>query len=59
MYGNDMPDKIETLDYTPIQTGFRFERIKENGAMMNKKLYFIHYTREYDIEKIDLDKCVE
>lgn len=59
MYGNDMPDKIETLDHTPIQTGFRFERIKENGAMMNKKLYFIHYTREYDIEKIDLDKCVE
>lgn len=59
LYGNEMTEKIGMLDHRPIQTGFKFERTKENGAMMNKKLYFIHYTRDFTIEKIDLDKCEE
>lgn len=55
-YGRELPDKINELPFTPLQSGFKFERIDNNGAMMNKKLFFIHYTRDYNIEKIDLDK---
>lgn len=59
LYGDKLAENVNNLDYTPIQTGFKFERIGEKGALMNKKLYFIHYNREYNIEKIDLDKCEE
>ena len=55
-YGRELPEKINELPFTPLQSGFKFERIDNNGAMMNKKLFFIHYTRDYNIEKIDLDK---
>lgn len=59
MYGKDMAERIGELDSAPIQTGFKFERMNGNGGMMNKKLYFIHYTRDYNIEKKDLDRCEE
>ena len=59
LYGDKLAENVNNLDYTPIQTGFKFERIGNKGGMMNKKLYFIHYNREYNIEKIDLDKCEE
>lgn len=59
LYGNEMPQKINELQFAPLQSGFKFERLEGRGAMMNKKLFFIHYTREYNIEKIDLDKCEE
>lgn len=53
MYGKEMADNINNVGYTPIQTGFHFERTGEWGGMVNKKAYFIHYTRNYSIEKID------
>ena len=36
-------------------TGFMFERLNK-GAMINKKVNFIHYTPEYRIEKIDFEQ---
>lgn len=55
-FGKNMPDKINNVSFTPIQTGFKFERVNNWGGMVNKKIYFIHYTPEYNIEKIDFDK---
>ena len=55
IYGEELSEKINELKYTPIQTGFLFERLK-NGAMINKKINFIHYTPDYRIEKIDFEE---
>ena len=55
IYGEELSEKINELKYTPIQTGFFFERLK-NGAMINKKINFIHYTPDYRIEKIDFEE---
>lgn len=55
-FGNDMPNKINKVSFTPIQTGFKFQRVNNWGGMVNKKIYFVHYTPEYNIEKIDFDK---
>lgn len=55
-FGNDMHKRINQASYTPVQTGFKFERVNNWGGMVNKKIYFIHYTPEYKIEKIDFDK---
>ena len=54
MYGKELPENINNVGYTPIQTGFHFERIGDWGGMVNKKIYFVHYRRDYSIEKIDL-----
>ena len=55
-FGKDMPDNIRKISFTPIQTGFKFERVNNWGGFVNKKIYFIHYTPEYKVEKIDFDK---
>ena len=55
-FGNDMHKRINQVSYTPVQTGFKFERVNNWGGMVNKKIYFIHYTPEYKIERIDFDK---
>lgn len=55
-YGKEMPNKINKLEFSPVQTGFKFERVNNWGGLVNKKIYFIHYTRDYNIEKIDFDK---
>ncbi len=55
-WGKEMPDKINNISFTPIQTGFKFERVNNWGGMVNKKIYFVHYTPGYNIEKIDFDK---
>lgn len=55
-WGKDMPDRINDVSFTPVQTGFKFERVNNWGGMVNKKIYFIHYTPDYNIEKIDFDK---
>lgn len=55
-FGNDMAKRINQISFTPVQTGFKFERVNNWGGMVNKKIYFVHYTPEYTIEKIDFDK---
>lgn len=55
-WGKDMPSRINSVSFTPVQTGFKFERVNNWGGMVNKKIYFVHYTPNYNIEKIDFDK---
>lgn len=55
-FGNEMPERINQVSHIPIQTGFKFDRVNNWGGMVNKKIYFIHYTPEYKIVKIDFDK---
>ena len=55
-FGKDMAEKINDMEYNSVQTGFKFGRVSNWGGLVNKKIYFIHYTPEYKIEKIDFDK---
>ncbi|MBQ7362522.1 MAG: LysM peptidoglycan-binding domain-containing protein [Bacteroidaceae bacterium] len=55
-FGKNMPDNIRKISFTPIQTGFKFERVNNWGGFVNKKIYFVRYTPEYKVEKIDFDK---
>ncbi len=56
LHGNDMAEKINEVEFTPLQRGFKFERVNNWGGMVNKKFYFIHYTPDYRIERIDFDE---
>lgn len=55
-FGKNMADHIHEISFTPIQTGFKFQRVNNWGGFVNKKIYFVHYSPEYKVEKIDFDK---
>lgn len=51
-----MPEGLDKSDYAPIQTDFKFERVNNWGGYINKKVFLIHFTPDFDIEKIDFDR---
>jgi hypothetical protein len=36
--------------------GFKFERVNNWGGFMNSKVFFVHFSNDFKIEKIDFDK---
>lgn len=54
-YGTGLEQHISDLDMTPVQTGFKFERANNWGGFVNKKVFFIHFTREFELVKLDFD----
>ena len=54
-YGNDLEQNLQHMDLTPIQTGFKFQRVNNWGGFINKKVFFVHFTRNYELVKLDFD----
>lgn len=46
------PDAVKV---TPVQTGFKFERVNNWGGFINRKVFFIHFTRKYELIKHDFE----
>ena len=59
LYGNRMYENINQTPFNPVQSDFKFERISDKDGFINKKFFFIHFSPEYYIDKIDFDKEVE
>ena len=55
IYGSDFEKHINDLKTNPVQMGFKFERVNNWGGFINKKVYFIHLSNDYAIEKIDYE----
>lgn len=55
LYGTDMDNRIDEMKYSPIQTGFKFERVNNWGGFINRKVFFVHFSKEYELQKIDFD----
>ena len=56
LYGTDMDNRIHEMDYTPLQTGFKFERVNHWGGFINRKVFFVHFSRDYQLQTIDFDR---
>lgn len=54
-FGSDMDNRIGELQFNPIQTGFKFERVNNWGGFINKKVFFVHFSRDYRLHKINFD----
>lgn len=54
-YNNGFDKKLNTLVYDPVQTGFKFERVNNWGGFINKKVFFIHFSKDSSLNKIDFD----
>lgn len=54
-YGSDWEDNLLNLDFNPLQIGFKFQRVNSLGGFINKKVFFVHFTNNYEIRKINFD----
>lgn len=54
-YGSDFEKNMQQMDLTPIQTGFKFQRVNTWGGFINKKVFFVHFTPNYELVKLDFD----
>lgn len=54
-YGNDMESHLPEIKYIPLQTGFKFERVNNWGGFINRKVFFVHFSRDYNLQTIDFD----
>ena len=43
------------MNLTPIQTGFKFERVNNCGGFINKKVFFIRFTKNFELVKLDFE----
>ena len=55
-YGKDLENNLDKIRTNPVQMGFKFERVNNWGGFINRKVFFIHFSNEYKVEKIDFDK---
>ena len=54
-YGSNLEDKMNKVTVTPIQTGFKFERVNNWGGFINRKVFFVHFTKNYELIKLDFE----
>ncbi len=54
-YGTDLENNVSNMKLTPIQTGFNFQRVNNWGGFVNKKVFFVHFTRSYELIKLDFE----
>ncbi|MCS2316188.1 LysM peptidoglycan-binding domain-containing protein [Phocaeicola vulgatus] len=54
-YGNKLEGKLDKVAVTPIQTGFKFERVNNWGGFINRKVFFVHFTKDFELIKLDFE----
>lgn len=54
-YGSELEKNLSNMVLTPIQTGFKFQRVNNWGGFINKKVFFVHFTKDYELVKLDFE----
>ena len=54
-YGNKLENNLNRLNVVPIQTGFKFERVNNWGGFINRKIFFVHVSQDYELIKLDFE----
>lgn len=54
-YGSEFENNLSNMNMTPIQTGFSFERVNNWGGFINKKVFFVHFTKDFELVKLDFE----
>lgn len=50
-YGTELEKNLPRMDLTPIQTGFKFQRVNNWGGFVNKKVFFVRFTKDFELVK--------
>lgn len=54
-YGNKLENSLNRFSVVPIQTGFKFERVNNWGGFINRKIFFVHFSQDYELIKLDFE----
>ena len=54
-YGSNFEESMNQMEITPIQTGFKFERANNWGGFINRKVFFVNFTKDYELIKLDFE----
>ena len=54
-YGNKLEENLSSIHVMPIQTGFKFERVNNWGGFINRKVFFVHFSKDYELIKLDFE----
>lgn len=54
-YGSELENNLQRMDFAPMQTGFKFQRVNNWGGFVNKKVFFVRFTKNYELVKLDFD----
>lgn len=54
-YGSNFEDNMNQMMLTPIQTGFKFERVNNWGGFINRKVFFVNFTKNFELIKLDFE----
>ena len=55
-YGKDFDQHLNSFETRPVQMGFKLERVYNWGGFINRKVFFVHFSNDYKVQKIDFDK---
>lgn len=53
--GSQLENNLNRVQVTPIQTGFKFERVNNWGGFINRKVFFVHLTKDFELIKLDFE----
>ena len=54
-YGTNLEENLSKLKVNPIQTGFKFDRVNNWGGFINRKVFFVHFNKGFELIKIDFE----
>ena len=54
-YGNSLEENMNEMPVSPIQTGFKFERVNNWGGFINRKVFFVRFTKNFELIKMDFE----
>ncbi|MBR5541514.1 MAG: LysM peptidoglycan-binding domain-containing protein [Bacteroides sp.] len=54
-YGSNFEESMNQMQLTPIQTGFKFDRVNNWGGFINRKVFFVNFTKNFELIKLDFE----
>lgn len=54
-YGSGFEKHLNEMELIPIQTGFKFQRVNNWGGFINRKVFFVRFTKNFELIKLDFD----
>jgi len=55
-FGKNFEDHLSEIQSDPVQMGFKFERVNNWGGFINRKVFLVHFSNNFKVERIDFDK---
>lgn len=53
-YGTNFENKLDSINYKSIQTGFDFQRVNNWGGFINTNIFIVHYGNDYRVTRNEI-----